>query len=132
LVAVGGRNDGGEIYLQEERRKVTWIWTPREEEDYSICDGCEWKYVSLQLLRSTTRQNVRICSHGFFLFLNVLNVVKIMESLEGFENKFSYAIKGHSGDYSDISFVDYDFPPKSIKEKYLILKKMTSHSIFCQ
>eukprot|EP01119_Soliformovum_irregulare_P011942 TRINITY_DN3062_c0_g1_i3.p1 TRINITY_DN3062_c0_g1~~TRINITY_DN3062_c0_g1_i3.p1 ORF type:complete len:1359 (+),score=391.60 TRINITY_DN3062_c0_g1_i3:331-4077(+) len=55
----------------------------------------------------------------------------IMESLQGFEHKFSYSIYGHSGDSAKIPFVRQDEPPKSIKDKYLILKKMVAHTMYC-
>ena len=57
---------------------------------------------------------------------------QIMESLDGFDHKFRYAIQGHSGDFPDISFVKYDSPPKTIKDRFMIMKKMYSHTIYCQ
>jgi MoxR-like ATPase len=55
----------------------------------------------------------------------------IMESLKGFEHKYSYSIVGHSGDSPEIDFVDYGKPPKNKKERLDILDKMTAHSAHC-
>jgi hypothetical protein len=55
----------------------------------------------------------------------------IMESLQGFEQKFSYSIVGHSGDSPEIPLVEYDKPPKNAKERLQILEKMSAHSQYC-
>lgn len=55
----------------------------------------------------------------------------IMESLRGFEHKFTYSIVGHSGDSPEIDFVDYGKPPTNKKERLAVLDKMTAHSAHC-
>ncbi len=55
----------------------------------------------------------------------------IMESLQGFEQKFSYSIVGHSGDSPEIPLVEYDKPPKNAKERLQVLEKMSAHSQYC-
>jgi hypothetical protein len=55
----------------------------------------------------------------------------VMESLKGFEHKYSYSIVGHSGDSPEIDFVEYGKPPKNKKERLAILDKMVAHSSHC-
>ncbi|DAZ99802.1 TPA: hypothetical protein N0F65_001311 [Lagenidium giganteum] len=55
----------------------------------------------------------------------------IMESFAGFENKFEYAIMGHSGDSPEIPFVEFGEPPQDRKERLKVLQKMVAHSQYC-
>jgi len=55
----------------------------------------------------------------------------IMESLRGFEHKYSYSIVGHSGDSPEVLLVDYNKPPKNSKERLQLLDKMVAHSQYC-
>jgi hypothetical protein len=55
----------------------------------------------------------------------------VMESLQGFEHKYTYSIVGHSGDSPEILFVDYGKPPKNRKERLQVLDKLVAHSQFC-
>ena len=55
----------------------------------------------------------------------------MMESLDGFEAKFSYSITGHSGDAAAVPFVAYGAPPKSRKERLQVLQRMMAHSQYC-
>jgi hypothetical protein len=56
----------------------------------------------------------------------------VMESFEGFENRFDYSIVGHSGDSNCIQLVDFGRPPRNEKERMQILQKMIAHSQYCQ
>jgi hypothetical protein len=56
----------------------------------------------------------------------------VMESFEGFENRFDYSIIGHSGDSNCIELVDFGRPPRNEKERMQILQKMIAHSQYCQ
>lgn len=49
-------------------------------------------------------------------------VVLLMESLEGFEDKIEYDIKGHSGETDKINFVDRKKAPKNNKERLDIVR----------
>lgn len=55
----------------------------------------------------------------------------IMESFAGFENRFDYAIMGHSGDSAEIPFVEFSNPPQDRKERLKVLQKMVAHSQYC-
>jgi hypothetical protein len=55
----------------------------------------------------------------------------IMEALEGFEQKYSYAIVGHSGDAAAVPFVSYGAPPKTRKDRLKVLQRMYAHSQYC-
>jgi hypothetical protein len=55
----------------------------------------------------------------------------IMESLDGFEHKYSYTICGHSGDAASVPFVPYGSAPKSRKERLQVLQRMYAHSQYC-
>ena len=55
----------------------------------------------------------------------------IMEALEGFENKYSYTIVGHSGDSASVPFVPYDSPPRTRKDRLKVLQRMYAHSQYC-
>jgi hypothetical protein len=57
--------------------------------------------------------------------------VLVMESFHGFEDKFEYAIVGHSGDSPAIDFVDYGQPPQNRKERLQILQQMVRCVCFC-
>jgi len=57
--------------------------------------------------------------------------VMIMESLQGFEHKFEYSIRGHSGDSPKIPLIHFGQPPKNDKERYQILQRMIAHSQYC-
>ena len=41
----------------------------------------------------------------------------VMEALDGFSNKFTYSLVGHSGDGPDIMFVPFGAPPQNRKER---------------
>jgi von Willebrand factor A domain-containing protein 8 len=56
----------------------------------------------------------------------------IMESFDGFEQRFDYSIVGHSGDSSLIPLVDFGNPPKNERERMRILQTMLAHSQYCQ
>jgi len=58
-------------------------------------------------------------------------VAMIIESLRGFEHKYSYAIVGHSGDGPEMTFVDFGKPPKNEKEALKVLRKMHAHTEYC-
>lgn len=46
----------------------------------------------------------------------------LMEALHGFEDRFVYEIRGHSGDGPAIGLVDFGNPPRDEKEKYRIVQ----------
>jgi len=53
-------------------------------------------------------------------------VVMLMESLDGFEHKYSWNIVGHSGNGPEIPFVDYGNAPKRRSQKAQIVSQITS------
>jgi hypothetical protein len=55
----------------------------------------------------------------------------VMESFHGFEQRYDYAIRGHSGDGPDIAFVEFGEPPANRRERLNVLQKMLAHSQFC-
>ena len=55
----------------------------------------------------------------------------LMESFVGFEQRFQYALVGHSGDAASIPFVDFGRPPTNRKERLAVLQRMLAHSQFC-
>lgn len=55
-------------------------------------------------------------------------VALMMESLEGFDHKYSWNIVGHSGNGPEISFVDYGQPPRTRVQRAAVLGQMTSAS----
>eukprot|EP00456_Euglypha_rotunda_P010370 TRINITY_DN12596_c0_g1_i2.p1 TRINITY_DN12596_c0_g1~~TRINITY_DN12596_c0_g1_i2.p1 ORF type:complete len:140 (-),score=22.45 TRINITY_DN12596_c0_g1_i2:11-430(-) len=55
----------------------------------------------------------------------------IMESLDGFDHKFSYSLVGHSGDGPSIPLVAYGDAPKTRKERLKVLQRMYAHSQYC-
>jgi hypothetical protein len=54
-----------------------------------------------------------------------------MEALLGFEHKFNYTIIGHSGDAAQLTFVPYEKPPKTVRERLDVLEAMATHSQYC-
>ncbi|KAL9652459.1 hypothetical protein ABK040_000031 [Willaertia magna] len=58
-------------------------------------------------------------------------VVIIMESFKGFEDKFEYRITGHSGQSSNLVFIEKNKPPKNENERLKVLLKMHAHSQYC-
>jgi hypothetical protein len=59
------------------------------------------------------------------------SVLMVMAAFEGYENKISYDIIGHSGDGYNIKFVDNTNNPKNEAERLKILKTLIAHSQFC-
>lgn len=55
-------------------------------------------------------------------------VAMVMESLEGFEHKYTWNIVGHSGDGPEHKFVDFATPPRSRKQRAEILNKISNAS----
>ncbi|UJR36210.1 hypothetical protein I4U23_028942 [Adineta vaga] len=58
-------------------------------------------------------------------------VLMFLESLAGFEHKFTYDIVGHSGDETSIELVRKHQAPKNNKERLKLLKLMYTHTMFC-
>lgn len=67
----------------------------------------------------------------FFFFFRNKNKTKIMEAFDGFEQKIQYSIVGQSGDSYCIPFVDFKYPPKTLKERLKVLQRMYAHSQYC-
>mmetsp|Transcript_1455 Transcript_1455/g.5161 ORF Transcript_1455/g.5161 Transcript_1455/m.5161 type:complete len:997 (-) Transcript_1455:61-3051(-) len=59
------------------------------------------------------------------------SVCMITESFQGYENKYSYSIVGHSGDGPSIPFVDYGRPPRTANERLKLMMKMKVHTEYC-
>lgn len=58
--------------------------------------------------------------------------VMIMESLRGFEDRFTYALVGHCGDGPKlIPFVSHSSPPENEKERFRVIQKMHGFSQYC-
>ncbi|KAF4675664.1 von Willebrand factor A domain-containing protein 8 [Perkinsus chesapeaki] len=57
--------------------------------------------------------------------------VLLLEALNGFEDRFLYEIRGHSGDGPAIRLVDFEKPPKNEKEKYRVIQEMCAHAQYC-
>uniref|UniRef100_H2YJE1 VWFA domain-containing protein n=1 Tax=Ciona savignyi TaxID=51511 RepID=H2YJE1_CIOSA len=55
----------------------------------------------------------------------------VMESFEGYKEKFKYELWGHSGDGFDIPLVTYEKPPTNNKERLEVMKTMHAHAQFC-
>ncbi|XP_017778440.1 PREDICTED: von Willebrand factor A domain-containing protein 8 [Nicrophorus vespilloides] len=58
-------------------------------------------------------------------------VVLVMEAFEGFEDKITYDIIGHSGETDRIEFVKKGEPPKNNMERLNIVRVMHAHSQYC-
>jgi hypothetical protein len=59
------------------------------------------------------------------------SVLMVMEAFNGYENKISYDIVGHSGDGYNINFVDSKNNPKNEADRLKILKTLIAHAQFC-
>eukprot|EP01124_Arcella_intermedia_P029907 TRINITY_DN642_c0_g1_i1.p1 TRINITY_DN642_c0_g1~~TRINITY_DN642_c0_g1_i1.p1 ORF type:complete len:1385 (-),score=366.10 TRINITY_DN642_c0_g1_i1:72-3695(-) len=59
------------------------------------------------------------------------SAVMIMESFEGWEDKFLYNIVGHSGDDPEVQLVQLKQTPKNRMERLKVLQKMVAHSQYC-
>ena len=57
--------------------------------------------------------------------------VMLMESLAGFEHKYSWSLVGHSGDGPAVQLVDYGAPPANRHERLKVLQRMWAHAQFC-
>eukprot|EP00933_Yihiella_yeosuensis_P064657 TRINITY_DN68111_c0_g1_i1.p1 TRINITY_DN68111_c0_g1~~TRINITY_DN68111_c0_g1_i1.p1 ORF type:complete len:180 (-),score=31.19 TRINITY_DN68111_c0_g1_i1:35-574(-) len=55
-------------------------------------------------------------------------VAMIMESLEGFDHKYSWNIVGHSGNGPEIPFVEYGQPPRGRTQRATVLSQLRSAS----
>ena len=44
---------------------------------------------------------------------------------------FRYKIGGHSGDTDNLTFVDWDSPPRVRKERLQVIRKMNAHAETC-
>ncbi|XP_078484002.1 von Willebrand factor A domain-containing protein 8 isoform X2 [Ciona intestinalis] len=55
----------------------------------------------------------------------------VMESFEGYKDKFKYELWGHSGDGFEIPLVTYEKPPANNKERLDVMKTMHAHAQFC-
>lgn len=55
-------------------------------------------------------------------------VAMIMESLDGFEHKYSWSVVGHSGNGAEISFVEYGSPPRGRQQKAQVIAQIISAS----
>eukprot|EP01080_Neovahlkampfia_damariscottae_P004332 gene4332-7688_t len=55
----------------------------------------------------------------------------IMESLSGFEERFSYSITGHSGSSQRVPFIGFNKPPKNKNERLKVALQMRGHSQSC-
>uniref|UniRef100_A0A1I8FUD4 von Willebrand factor A domain-containing protein 8 n=1 Tax=Macrostomum lignano TaxID=282301 RepID=A0A1I8FUD4_9PLAT len=55
----------------------------------------------------------------------------LMEAFEGFETKFAYEFRGHSGEGPDWNFTSAVRPPANQKQRLDALKAMLAHSQFC-
>ena len=58
-------------------------------------------------------------------------VLMIMESFKGFEQKFSYVIRGHSGDSAAVPFIDPPNYPTNEKDVFQIIARMSAHANYC-
>jgi len=58
-------------------------------------------------------------------------VVLIMESFEGFSDKITYTIVGHSGDEVELPLVSKDKPPANRSERFKILQRIVAHTQYC-
>ena len=58
-------------------------------------------------------------------------VLMVMEAFEGYQDKISYDVVGHSGDGFNIKFIDAKSTPKNEAERLKMLKTMIAHSQFC-
>ncbi|CAE8617988.1 unnamed protein product, partial [Polarella glacialis] len=50
----------------------------------------------------------------------------IMESLEGFDHKYSWSIVGHSGNGPELPFVEYGQPPRGRQQRAQVIGQMVS------
>jgi len=55
-------------------------------------------------------------------------IVMLMESLEGFDHKYVWNLVGHSGNGSEIIFVDYGNPPRTRQHRAQVISAVTSAS----
>jgi von Willebrand factor A domain-containing protein 8 len=55
----------------------------------------------------------------------------MMESLSGFEERYSYSITGHSGSSQKVPLVAFNKPPKNKKERLEVALRMRGHSQGC-
>lgn len=85
----------------------------------------------LRLVVDVSGSMYRFNGHDGRLEREMSAVLMVMEALEGYENKFTYEIVGHSGESYDTSFIRADKVPKNNKERLTVLKTMHAHSQFC-
>ena len=55
----------------------------------------------------------------------------LMEALAGLDDKYEYAIRGHSGEANAVSFVEWSDPPPDRGSRLKVLQRMVAHSQFC-
>ncbi|KAJ3368340.1 von Willebrand factor A domain-containing protein 8 [Allomyces arbusculus] len=70
-------------------------------------------------------------SHDARLQRSIELALLVMQSFRGFENKFRYEIRGHSGDSASLEFVTEPNYPKDEKDELRVLTKMASHAQYC-
>ena len=66
-----------------------------------------------------------VSSAGYFS----LSSAGVLSSLE--TKLYRYKIGGHSGDTDDLTFVDWDTPPRTRKERLQVIRKMNAHAETC-
>ncbi|KAH8082884.1 hypothetical protein JL720_8392 [Aureococcus anophagefferens] len=55
----------------------------------------------------------------------------LMEALAGLDDKYEYAIRGHSGEANAVSFVEWSDPPPDRGSRLKVLQRMVAHAQFC-
>ncbi|XP_071482388.1 von Willebrand factor A domain-containing protein 8-like [Diadema antillarum] len=85
----------------------------------------------LRLVVDVSGSMYRFNGHDGRLDRTLQAVCMVMESFEGYEDKFLYDIVGHSGETCDEVFVKSDKLPKNNNERLKILKHLHAHAQFC-
>ena len=59
------------------------------------------------------------------------DATQVMEALEGLDERYEYAVRGHSGDSGLVEFVNFGNPPPNRGERLKVLQRMVAHSQYC-
>ena len=98
----------------------------------SIEDGPSQTPKRLRFVMDVSGSMYRFNSYDERLVRCLEAALLVMESFDGFDQRFDYSIVGHSGDSSMIPFVEFGQPPQNEQERMRILQTMIAHSQYCQ
>lgn len=107
------------------------IYKKRGKPTNKIDSTVQKKPKALHFVMDVSGSMYRFNSQDERLYRMMECAVLIMESLKGFEYKFSYTISGHSGETEYLEFVSKNNIPQNEMERLRVLLRMHAHSQFC-